>query len=397
MSNSPSLSTNRAYGSIAVFRGFDERLYITVTVGGTDQTGQLYIDTSGVASGATSVAIYLGVTGVRNNPIMTQYVNLPLQEAQAGLFTCTTYSIDLTQVCDPSSSTYTNDQNWQWNAYCKCLQGLTCNPQDLSSYPSLDVAVQLTASYYSLSSAGCGTSSSSNSLLGTYNPQTGSWMTSYVNPTPCVAAIPPPPLSSPPPPPNSSPPPPPGQPPPPPPNMPPPPPTPGPPAPPPPACGTFITFTNPYGALTRGSCDNMALNANLIYSNASITYVQKWSCTSVQPGAMQVIAILNSQWDATQFMQLFNNMNFATLFINTYSTMTPPTCGTSYVADGSYCSTLPAMVVYDNTNIPYINCPYPPASPPPPPPPPSSPPPPPPYVGSFIASIQQPIQFNPLK
>ena len=75
--------------------------------------------------------------------LMNQYVNIPLSVATPGMFTCTTYSINLAEVCNPATSYYSPDPAWSWNGNCKCFTGSNCPPYDLTGATPLLFSVQL--------------------------------------------------------------------------------------------------------------------------------------------------------------------------------------------------------------------------------------------------------------
>ena len=124
--------------------------------------------------------------------ISSQYVNIPLSEPTPGFFTCTTYAINLAEVCNPANSYYSPDPAWSWNGNCKCFTGSNCPPYDLTGATPLLFSVQLRLYQYDLSS-GCGNlvtpSASPNYVtMGTYSSNSG-FLVNYNNPPTCAGTM----------------------------------------------------------------------------------------------------------------------------------------------------------------------------------------------------------------
>eukprot|EP00798_Chlamydomonas_sp_ICE-L_P029694 gene29694-5127_t len=169
------------YGSILVWRDYNDQLFITVTLDGLDSAqvnGQAYIENNASAS-QPALAI----------SVMSDFNSLPPRK-----YTGTTFAVNLKKVCNGLTSVY--NPSFLVDNNCQCLPGiLSCPPTDLSAYPSLWVHIQAVATTYSVNNTNCGSPVASVPLLNilsVISPQNCGTLPPTPPPAPPIPPTPPP-------------------------------------------------------------------------------------------------------------------------------------------------------------------------------------------------------------
>eukprot|EP00798_Chlamydomonas_sp_ICE-L_P024978 gene24978-10639_t len=150
------------FGAIRMWRDYSDYLYITVTMNG--QVGTTYpfqqylLRNSSVSTPVLTISVMDNFTSLP--PAQpAAYLNV-FPYAVDGRYTCTTFAVNLKQVCNPMTSFYNPSVLVSNN--CQCKPGFTtCPTLDLSSNANLWVYVQALTTKYDVGDNGC------NANLGT--------------------------------------------------------------------------------------------------------------------------------------------------------------------------------------------------------------------------------------
>ncbi|GAX73968.1 hypothetical protein CEUSTIGMA_g1418.t1 [Chlamydomonas eustigma] len=390
------------YGSIYVFRNFQNRLLVTVALAGSE-SGQWLMQVPTAESPALGSLTIWDIIPVLT-PQQVQYS----EPVGIGLYSCFTFGVDLQHVCNPFTSyyMYSSSGYGSGNHYCLCYNSSqSCPPSDLTLAEDLFLKLQANLTQLNISADSCGMPTGQYKLVGTLGSVTSflqlsvpcnSTQPPYASPIPPLPPLPSPPSPPIPPEPPSPLPPPPMPVPPPPSPSPPPPPSPTPPSPPlpptPEPASISITISSiqlPVPLTQSTGCMGLLTNTYPYWVTTSYQFYCYFLNTSSAPMGVTAALQLRLFFSLTPSVDVFISSITNAPFWSTLLSNVNPQCGgyatftsTNYNSTYHICSS-PNQFKDCLFTFSQLTC-SPPPSPPPLPPspspplPPSPPPPPPP-------------------